>query len=317
MLLEHPPPRTSGIALCCSFPSFFPIAMNVPTSRSKLFDKLRARMTEICDIIIDNATRKNEGASDKEVSTIDLLLTAEDEESGQRITREEILAQMRVLFLASYETTATTMTWALLELARHPHIQTKLREELLSFSGEPSYDQLTTGFTYLDAVVQETLRVHPATKGRIRQADEDDGIPLSEPLQTKSGEVVNSIAVERGTVIGISIPCMNCFEAIWGPDSKVFRPERWLDPDGITKKAQEMKGYRHLLTFTDGPRSCIGKLFAVAEIKTVLSVVIKNFVLEMRDGPNTQVESVRGISLRPKVAGEDGIKLGAHCSMTM
>ncbi|KAI6037500.1 cytochrome P450 [Pisolithus marmoratus] len=287
----------------------FPIVMNVPTSRGKLFDKLRAQMSEICDIIIDNAAQENEGASDKDVSTIGLLLTAEDEESGQRITREEVLAQMRVLFLASYETTAITMTWALLELARHPHVQTKLREELFSFSGEPSYDQLTTGFPYLDAVVQEILRVHPAAQGRIRQADEDDVIPLSEPVQTKSGEVVDSITVERGTVIGISIPCMNCSEVIWGADAKAFRPERWLDPDGITKKAQEMKGYRHLLTFTDGPRTCIGKLFAVAEIKMVLSVVIKNFVLEMRDGPDTKIEIARGIVLRPKVAGEDGIKV--------
>ncbi|KAI6169884.1 cytochrome P450, partial [Pisolithus thermaeus] len=61
------------------------------------------------------------------------------------------------------------MTWALIELARHPNVQTKLREELLSFGGEPSYDQLTTGFPYLDAVVQETLRVHSAVQDLIRQ----------------------------------------------------------------------------------------------------------------------------------------------------
>ncbi|KAI6011274.1 hypothetical protein PISMIDRAFT_19306 [Pisolithus microcarpus 441] len=60
------------------------------------------------------------------------------------------------------------MTWALFELARHPDIQTKLHEELLSF-GEPSYDQLTTGFPYLDAVVQETLRFWPAAQERVCQ----------------------------------------------------------------------------------------------------------------------------------------------------
>ncbi|KAI6015834.1 cytochrome P450, partial [Pisolithus microcarpus] len=58
---------------------------------------------------------------------------------------------------------------------------------------------------------------------------------------------------------------MNRSEAIWGPDAKVFKPERWLEPDGITKKAQEVKGHGHVLTFSDGPRTCIGKLFAVAE----------------------------------------------------
>ncbi|KAI5985861.1 cytochrome P450 [Pisolithus albus] len=292
--------------------NFFPFAVNVPTSRGKMLDKLRWRMSELCEIIIENAAKEREEASNQRVSTIHLLLKAEDEDSVQRITREEVLAQarfMRVLLIASYETTAITMTWALFELARHPDIQTKLREEVLSFGGEPSYDQLTTGFPYLDAVVQETLRFRPAAQERVRQASEDDVIPLSEPVRTKSGEVVDSIAVERGTVIGISIPCMNRSEAIWGPDAKVFKPERWLEPDGIAKKAQEVKGYRHVLTFSDGPRTCIGKLFAVAEIKMVLLIVIKNFVLEMRDGPDTKVEMTRGIKMRPKVAGEDGIKV--------
>ena len=86
---------------------------------------------------------------------------------------------MKILLLAGYETTSSTfrsfprtlpdvltryfllavLSWALLELARNPAIQTKLREELLAFSGEPTYDQLTNNLPYLDAVVHETLRV--------------------------------------------------------------------------------------------------------------------------------------------------------------
>ncbi|KAI6100982.1 cytochrome P450 [Pisolithus croceorrhizus] len=288
---------------------FYPIILNVPTSRVAMFTKLRARMSEICELLIDSAAKEQEEAPSERVSTIGLLLKAEDGVSGRRVTREEVMAQIRTLLFASYETTAIMMTWALIEIARHPNVQTKLREELLSFGEEPSYDQLTTGFPYLDAVVQETLRVHSAVQDLIRQASEDDVIPLSEPVQTRSGEVVDSIAVKCGTEIGISVPGMNRSEAIWGPDAKMYRPERWLEPDGVTRKAQEVRGYRHLLTFGDGPRACIGKLFAIAEIKTVLSVVVKNFVLEMRDGPDTKVEAVRGITLRPKVVGEDGIKV--------
>ncbi|KIK17286.1 hypothetical protein PISMIDRAFT_15239 [Pisolithus microcarpus 441] len=137
--------------------------------------------------------------------------------------------------------------------------------ELLSFGGEPSYDQLITGFPYLNTVVQENLRFRPAAQGRVHQANEDDVIPLSEPVRTKSGEVVHSIAIET-----------------WD-DTKVFKPERWLEPDGITKKAQERWS---------------------EDVKTV----IKNFVLEMRDRPDSKVEMTRGIKTRPKVAGKDGIK---------
>ncbi|KAI6101624.1 cytochrome P450 [Pisolithus croceorrhizus] len=290
---------------------FFPIAMHIPTQRNQMFDRLHKRMTELCDALIDNANANRDAS--EHASTINLLLRAEEEDSGQRISREEFtqatLQQLRTLLIASYETTAMTMTWALLELARHPNIQTKLREELVSFGGEPSYDQLTNDLPYLDAVVQEILRLHPSVPELTREAAEDDVIPLLDPVQTKSGEFVDSIVVERGTILSVPISCINRSEAIWGPDAKVFRPERWLEPDGITKKAQEVKGYRHLLSFGDGPRSCIGKTFALAEIKTVLSMAIRNFVLEMKDGPNTKVELSRGITLRPKVVGEEGIKV--------
>ncbi|KAI6004498.1 cytochrome P450 [Pisolithus orientalis] len=281
----------------------FPMAMNVPTWRNKTLDKLRRRMLEVCDILVDN-----EGASSEQHSAI---VRAEDEDTGKRITREEVLAQISTLILASYEITASTHCPSVVSCSCYNGIIicNHLREELLSFGGEPSYNQFTTGLPYLDVIVQETLRLYPAGQDWIRQADEDDVIPLSEPVRTKSGEVVDSIVVERGTEVGISVSCMNRSEAIWGPDAKVFRPDRWLEAGGVTKKAQGVKGFRHLLMFGDGPRTCLGKWFAVAEIKTMLTVVVKNFVLEMRDGPDTRVEITRGITLRPKVAGESGIKV--------
>lgn len=60
------------------------------------------------------------------------------------------------------------MTWALLELARHPDIQIRLREEILAFDGEPTYDQLSKNFPYFDAVVHEVFRLHPAASETAR-----------------------------------------------------------------------------------------------------------------------------------------------------
>ena len=96
-------------------------------------------------------------------------------------------------------------------------------------------------------------------------------IPLSEPVRTKSGELVDSLTISNGTLIAISIESMNRSATLWGEDAKVFRPSRWLeDPygqDGIPAKAKEIQGHRHLLTFVDGPRTCLGKNFAVMEFK--------------------------------------------------
>ncbi|KAI6040778.1 cytochrome P450 [Pisolithus marmoratus] len=281
----------------------FPILMIVPTQQNKLFGEVYEQMSEICGTLMNNATKE----TDDQVSTMGLLCMLPWSCSRIFLTNQvSVVPVALILFVLMKSSLLAAMTWALLELARHPDIQTKLRQELLSFGGEPSYDQLINNLPYLDAILQETLRLHPPVP---ELADEDDVIPLSEPVRTKSGEVVDSIVVERGTVITIPVSCLNRAEAIWGPDARVFKPERWLEADGITKKAQELKGHRHLLTFGDGPRNCLGKLFAVAEIKTVLWVVVKNFVLEMRDGPNTKVEITRGLTLRPRIAGEDGIKV--------
>ena len=86
-------------------------------------------------------------------------------------------------------------------------------------------------------------------------------------MRTKSGDVAHNIFVARGTLLTVPITFINRSDALWGPDAKQFRPERWLEPDGIAPQARELQGYRHILTFGDGPKMCLGKLFAIAEVK--------------------------------------------------
>ena len=101
----------------------------------------------------------------------------------------------------------------------------------------------------------------------VTQATEDDVIPLSKPVRTQSGELVDHISVAKGTRLSVSVPSMNRSTALWGADAKEFKPERWIGEEGIPAGAKEVQGHRHLLTFIDGPRTCLGKGFAVAEFK--------------------------------------------------
>ncbi|KAG2068513.1 cytochrome P450 [Suillus decipiens] len=309
------------------FASVFPIIARMPTRRTNLTKKLNATMGEISnDLLLRSRQEKdvNMKEVEEEKSIIGLLIKAEGQEAELHMSEEEVtsqvrgdydhgrdlqadILQMKLLLLAGYETTSTSLTWALIELSRHPDVQTRLREELLAFGADPTYDQLKANLPYLDAVVHEILRLHPAVPEFTRRAREDDVIPLSEPVRTKSGKMTDSVSIAKGSLMVISIKGINRSEAIWGFDAKEFKPDRWLDEDGISGKAKEVQGHRHLLTFVDGPRTCLGKDFAIAEFKAVLSVLVKNFVFEMRDGPNTEVEMARGIVPRPRVVGEDGI----------
>ncbi|KAG1885874.1 cytochrome P450 [Suillus fuscotomentosus] len=290
--------------------SVFPIILKIiPNKRKNLFKKLGITMEQISNELLIRSRREkdaNMSQGGEENSLIGLLIKSEGQDAELHMSAEEVVAQMKVLLLAGYETTSISLTWALIELSRHHDVQTRLREELLAFGPDPTYDQLKAHLPYLDAVVHETLRLHPPVPESARLAAADDVIPLSEPVRMASGNMTDSISIAKGTLITISIGAINRSAAIWGPHAKEFKPDRWLTEDGISGKAKEVQGHRHLLTFVDGPRACLGKDFAIMEFKAVLSVLVKNFVFELRDGPDTPVEIVRGILLRPRVAGEDG-----------
>ncbi|KAG1742292.1 cytochrome P450 [Suillus paluster] len=288
----------------------FPTIAKIPTKRTILTKKLGATMGEISNKLLIRSRQEkdaNMNEAEEEKSVIGLLLKAEGQDAELRLSEEEVVAEMKVLLVAGYETTSVSLTWALIELSRHLDVQIRLREELLAFGADPTYDQLKANLPFLDAVVHEILRLHPPIPEFVRLATADDVIPLGEPVRTASGKMTDSISVAKGSLIRISVRAINRSFSIWGPDAKEFKPDRWLTEEGISGKAKEVQGHRHLLTFSDGPRTCLGKEFALAEFKTVLSVLVKNFMFEMRDGPDTQLEIARGLLPRPRVVGEDGI----------
>ncbi|KAF8123206.1 cytochrome P450 [Boletus edulis] len=279
----------------------FPLLAHFPTSRTKLFQKLNVAMEEISNVLLAQTKKELEMSvvEDKgERSMIGLLIKGASGNSGFRLTKDEVIAQMKLLLVAAYETVSVSMTWALLELSRHSDVQTRLRNELLAHGTDPTYDQLTDGLPYLDAVVHEVLRIHLPILEVTRVAVEDHVIPLSQPIRTEFGKPVNSITIAKGTL---------------GEDAKLFRPSRWLEDkdgqNGIPAKAKEIPGHRQLLTFVDGPRACLGKNFALTEFKAVLTVLVKNYVFELRDGVNSKIEIGRGVFPRPKLAGEVGCQL--------
>jgi cytochrome P450 len=76
--------------------------------------------------------------------------------------------------------------------------------------------------------------------------------------------------VERGSIIRVPIIGVNRSEAVWGTDTATFDPTRWLGEkagDFNNKRKDEIQGYRHLLSFIHGPRLCLGRMFAITEIK--------------------------------------------------
>lgn len=96
------------------------------------------------------------------------------------------------------------------------------------------------------------------------QAAQDDIIPLSGPVRTAAGTLVEQVLVSKGQLVTVPIYAMNTSSRLWGADAKEFNPERFLDGARLPK---QMPGHRHILTFVHGQRMCPGKHYALAELK--------------------------------------------------
>ncbi|KAG1778181.1 cytochrome P450 [Suillus placidus] len=282
----------------------FPSILKLPLPRTQFARRFTLIIGKICQEMLSRTRKEKEtgGAEQGDKSCLGLLLKAEKSGESAGLTPQEALDEARVLLLAGFETTAGN--WALVELAQNPGIQTKLRDECLEFGPTPSYDDLTNKLPYLDAVVNEVLRLHAPLKEIPRSATQEDVIPLSEPMRTAAGNFTESVCIPKGTVVVIPLAALNCSVSMWGPDAKAFKPSRWFEGDEGTHGAREaLHGYRHLMTFGDGARMCLGRLFALTEMKAVLFVLVRNFAFEMADGPGVQVVENLGILPRPRVAG--------------
>ncbi|KDQ07704.1 hypothetical protein BOTBODRAFT_648039 [Botryobasidium botryosum FD-172 SS1] len=226
------------------------------------------------------------------------------------ILKDELLDHVR-RHMAGHETTAVTLSLMLLTLARNPAIQTKLRKELLEFPTEPTYDDFATKLPYLDAVIKEGIRMFPAGPSTERIAVEDDVVPLRQSIKTPGGKVLTSLRIRKGQIILVPTILINRDNAVWG-DGWTFRPERWLESDGLPPPSETTQGWSQTLTFLQGPRMCIGHRLVILELKVLISSLIKTFVLHDTDAA---IEHTFSVTLQTKPVGEEHVSLPLRLSL--
>ena len=167
---------------------------------------------------------------DEREDILSMLVQATDED-GKYLTDEELRDELMTLLIAGHETTATLLAWAVHDLARDQDSQDRLASE---------------GDAFCDAVVTETLRLHPPTGGIVRR--------LREPL------TIGGYELPTGTDV-LPITLLVHRRADVYPDPWTFRPTRFLDtrpPAGAW------------FPFGGSVRRCIGASFAQFEAKIVL-----------------------------------------------
>ncbi|KAI0733510.1 cytochrome P450 monooxygenase [Fomitopsis betulina] len=185
---------------------------------------------------------------------------------ADKLSEDEVIAQMSLILFAATDTTATSMVKTLERLAQNEGFQEKLRKELVKAQrdrGHLSYDELMR-LPILDATVRETLRTP------IR----DVILPFSEPIHGRDGTLLRELPVLKGTDIVIG--------ALWGDDANEWKPERWLvPPPSALTEVSIPAVYTNVMMFLGGGRLCIGFKFAELKMKVILSVLLSTFKFEM------------------------------------
>ncbi|KAF9561005.1 cytochrome P450 [Agrocybe pediades] len=227
----------------------------------------------------------------------DLLSKLMSAYQSQAISLEELKDHITMFIMSGSETTAQTMSHALWELARNPAVQAKLRKEIMSFHLGLSYDDMQRRTPYLDAVCREVLRLYPAGPYMERVSIKEDRLPLRFPITMRDGTKINEVHIRPGQTVIIPIYSIGRDNVVWG-DGDVFRPERWMEES--SNKEMLPTGWSNLLTFSDGPRQCVGRRLAVLEFKIVISSLIRRF--EFVDTGDVITHKVAS-SLQPVCAG--------------
>ena len=230
------------------------------------------------EIVYDEiALRRAEPAPGRS-DILGMLLAAEDED-GSRLSDKEVRDQLMTLMFAGHDTSTSTLSFLMYELARHPQALTRLYEEQDRVLGEedPTYEQIEHGLPELDMALDETLRLYPPAWIGSRRAVRDFEF--------------GGYAVPRRAWVHYCSWASHRIPEVF-PDPEAFIPERFT-PE---RKAQLPKGA--YVPFGGGSRICIGKRFGQTELKLVATLLLRRFRLELLPGRTITVRQMPTLSPR-------------------
>ncbi|XP_049831914.1 probable cytochrome P450 6a14 isoform X1 [Schistocerca gregaria] len=187
-----------------------------------------------------------------------------------KLSENEVSAQAFLFYIAGFETSSTTMSFAAYELAVNPDIQQRVLKEIdsvLAESGEISYESLAK-MKYLDRVLSETLRKYPPVPTLTRQVQRPYRLPGAD------GEAEKGALLEPGVVVMVPAFSLH-YDPTYFPEPHRFDPDRWTD---------EAKAALHpfvYMPFGEGPRFCIGMRLGLLQSKLGLVHLLSHYKVDV------------------------------------
>ncbi|HYP54787.1 MAG TPA: cytochrome P450 [Solirubrobacterales bacterium] len=242
------------------------------------------RSRQILDEIVYGEMARRRAESDTDGRDILSLLLAARGDGGESFTDKEVRDQVMTLMFAGHDTSTSTLTFMMHELARHPDVAERLREEAARVLGgePPTVEALEGEMPYLDMVLDEVLRLYPpAWIGPRRAVREFE---------------FGGCTVPRGAYVNYCSWASHRLPEVF-PDPEAFVPERFTRE----RKAALPRGA--YVPFGGGRRICIGKRFGQTEVKLVATLLLQRLQLDALPGRTMTVRQM------PTLSPKGGLKM--------
>uniref|UniRef100_A0A182VX83 Uncharacterized protein n=1 Tax=Anopheles minimus TaxID=112268 RepID=A0A182VX83_9DIPT len=249
---------------------------------------IRARRQELNETLAtgkatEHATDESEDpvGMKKRMAFLDMLLQATID--GRPLTDLEIREEVDTFMFEGHDTTTSAISFILLSLAKNPDIQEKVFNEVRNIVGDDRKQPITltmlNDMRYLDLVIKETLRLYPS-------------VPMFGRKMLQNTEINGKVFPAGSNVI--IFPFFLGRNPDYFPNPEKFDPERF----NVESSAEKTNPYQYI-PFSAGPRNCIGQKFAVTELKSVVSKVLRNFEILPSEHPHEET-FIAELILRPE-----------------
>ena len=187
------------------------------------------------------------------------IIAATDPETGRTFSREELVDELGVFFLAGHETSASVLTWVFFLLSQRPEVVARIRAEVDAACGDgPITIEHAKRFPYIRTVFKETMRLYPPITFLPRVAAQDT--------------VIGTRKVKRGTMLMIAPWTIHRHQRFW-KDPEHFDPDRFAPERELGIRPGTF------LPFGLGPRVCVGAAFATREAALVVARLTRRYDL--------------------------------------
>jgi cytochrome P450 len=242
------------------------------------FSKMTRSRAVLDEIVYGEIAERRRNPDASKMDILSLLVAVRDE-AGEGFSDKEIRDQVMTLMFAGHDTSTSTLTFMMHELARHPDVVEKLWEEQDRALGDapPDIDTLEREMPYLDMVLDEVLRLYPPAWIGPRRAVRDFEF--------------NGYGVKRSAYVNYCSWASHRIPEVF-PEPEAFIPERFTRE----RKAALPRGA--YVPFGGGRRICIGKRFGQTEVKLVATMFLQRLRLDAMPGRTMTVRQMPTLSPR-------------------